>query len=47
VQSSNAAQPAVKQAMEIQAQTAKEAARDDHQAERLLAKETAAHQLRK
>ncbi|MDA8327322.1 MAG: hypothetical protein M0033_14095 [Nitrospiraceae bacterium] len=42
VQISNAAQAALKELTETQAQTAKEANTGDHQAQRLLAKEAAA-----
>jgi hypothetical protein len=42
VQISNNAQAALKEVLETSAQTAKEAAHGDHQAQRLLAKETAA-----
>jgi len=42
VQISNNAQAALKEILETSAQTAKEAANGDHQAQRLLAKETAA-----
>jgi hypothetical protein len=41
VQISNAAQVALKETLETSAQTAKEAAGGDHQAQRLLAKEAA------
>jgi hypothetical protein len=44
VQLSSAAQAALQEAVETQAQTAKEAGKGDLQAKRLLAKETAAQQ---
>lgn len=44
VQISSAAQAALKEAMETSTQIAQEASKGDHQAQRLLAKEAAAHQ---